>query len=291
MAKSEELSKALAAAPQITSIEKLIQSNILELQKALPSGMDAERMGRIALTSVRLNPELAKLPEESYRSFLGALFTLAQIGLEPVNGQAYLMPFNNSKTGKIAVQAIIGYKGLKELFYRHSMAVSLDMHLVKENDSFDYQYGTDAFIHHKESKGNRGETIGYYAVAKLKGGGELFRYMTKEDCLAHGKRHSRSFDSKYSPWQTDPDSMCLKTVIIQLAKLLPVSIEIQKAIGADETVRNHLHGIPALETPTEDIWEDAVVTQSEVKKSSVPEKDPETGEVIPPASNSQETLL
>lgn len=266
MAKQEELKKALEIAPRVVSIFSLIESKQKELQKALPDGMNAARMVRIAQTSVSLNSELANLPPESNRSLLGAIFTLAQIGLEPVAGQAYLMPFKNKD--KVEVQAVIGYKGLKELFYRHSSAVSLDMHIVKANDEFAYQYGSNAFINHREAKGDRGETVGYYAIAKLKGGGELFRYMSKEDAMEHGRRHSRSFKSEFSPWQKEPDAMCLKTVIIQLAKLLPMSVDLQRAISADETIRDYRPGVAPLDIPAKE-WE-AV--------------DEETGEVIPPPS-------
>jgi recombination protein RecT len=272
MANTENVSKALSTTPQVKSIDKLIEESVPELEKALPQGMDAQRMGRIALTSIRLNPELAKLPPESYKSFLGSLFTLAQIGLEPIAGQAYLLPFNNK--GKTEVQAVIGYKGLKELFYRHQAAISLDMQTVRANDEFDYAYGTEARLLHRPAMKDRGEVIGYYAVAQLKGGGSLFRYMSKEETLAHGKRHSKSFGSPYSPWTKEPDAMGMKTVIIQLAKMLPMSVELQRAIAADETSRDFRPGVPPLDIPAKEIWDEV----------GAPDIDPETGEVVPPLS-------
>jgi recombination protein RecT len=79
--------------------------------------------------------------------------------------------------------------------------------------------------------------------------------------MAHGRQHSKTFDAKTgqfypaSPWAKEPDAMCLKTVLIQLAKLLPLSIELQRAISADETSREYREGIDdALDIPAQD-WE------------------------------------
>ena len=76
------------------SIRGLIEKSAKELARALPNHMSPERLGRIALTCVRLNPELAKCTPQS---FLGALFVSAQLGLEPVAGLAYLLPFRNNR--------------------------------------------------------------------------------------------------------------------------------------------------------------------------------------------------
>jgi recombination protein RecT len=120
------------------TLQTLIQKSAKELGRALPAHMNPDRLVRIALTSIRQNPDLASCTQES---FLGALFVLAQVGLEPIAGQAYLLPFNNRRKGadgrwetKKEVQAVIGYKGLKELFYRHDSAVTIEIHTVCERD-------------------------------------------------------------------------------------------------------------------------------------------------------------
>lgn len=250
------------------SIQTMIQSSAKELGKALPSHMSPERLVRIALTSIRLNPELSLCTPES---FMGALFTLAQIGLEPVAQRAYLIPFNNSrkingewKTIK-EVQSVIGYKGLAELFYRHESALSLDMQKVYENDTFSYEYGTNSYLKHKPALKNRGEVIGYYAVAKMKGGASVFKFMSKDECLEHAQKHSKSFDKKTnsfnpsSPYAKEFDAMAMKSVLIQLSKLLPLSVELQRAISIDETAREYRSGIDnALDLPDITNWEEVV---------------------------------
>lgn len=250
------------------SIVQLIQASVKELEKAVPSCMSAERLARVALTTIRLNPKLADCTPQS---FLGALFQSAQLGLEPnVEGQAYLIPYSNSKlqNGKWIkvpeVQFQIGYKGYIELFYRHSNAVSIDMHTVYENDLFEYSYGTESYIKHSPSLKERGEAIAYYAVAKLKNGGTLFKVMGKDACIEHGKSHSKVFDKetktfkKDSPWAKDPDAMCKKTVLIQLAKLLPKSVELQKAFAMDNTTKSIVKA-DMFEVADETNWNEQII--------------------------------
>ncbi len=272
-------------------IEVLIQKSVQELGKAVPACMSAERLVRIALTTLRLNPKLAECTPES---FLGALFQSAQLGLEPnVEGQAYLIPYCNSKkitdpeSGKAKwikvneVQFQIGYKGYIELFYRHGAAEYVDMHTVYENDIFEYSYGTDSHLKHCPVLKNRGEAIAYYAVAKLKNGGSVFKVMGKDECIEHGKTHSKCYITKVwndktkkydavdphfdenSPWAKDPNAMCKKTVLIQLAKLMPKSIELQKALAMDSTTKSKA-AIDMFTVPDTTNWEDEKECQAAV---------------------------
>ena len=199
--------QAIANRQKSKPIEQLIQASLKELGKALPAHLNAERLVRIAITTIRQNPKLA---ECSPMSFLGALFQSAQLGLEPnVEGQAYINPYLNSKkivdeNGKtkwvkvLEAQFQIGYKGYIELFYRHEAAEYIDMHAVHENDKFEYQYGSDSYLHHCPVFKNRGEVVAYYAIAKIKDGGSVFKVMGKDECVEHGKTHSNVMTKKRS---------------------------------------------------------------------------------------------
>lgn len=237
-----------------TDIAVFVRNQINELGNALPSFISPERFVRVAVTSIRLNPKLGQCTQAS---LLGALFQAAQLGLEPnIEGQAYLIPYWNSKTKKYECQFQIGYKGYIELFYRHGAALTVDMHTVYENDYFKYSYGTSPNLEHCPVLKDRGEPIAYYAVVTLKNGGSIFKVMNREECIEHGKTHSKCYvtqkwsdiDNKYievkepyfepnSPWAKDPNAMCKKTVLIQLAKLMPKSVELQKALAVDSTTK------------------------------------------------------
>jgi len=269
MAKQTDVAGAISKATDQKSLEALIRGASKDFAQTLPAFMSPERLVGIALTSIRLNPELLKCTPES---FMGSLFVLAQLGLEPIAGRAYLLPFKNRrKVGENwvvipEVQALIGYKGLAELFYRHASTLSIEMQTVHEKDQFDYNYGTDSFIKHKPVLGDRGPAVGYYAIAKMKSGGCVFRFMSKVECIEHGKKHSKTYDKDKnafypsSPWAKDPDAMCMKTVLIQLAKLLPLSVEMQRAISIDETSREYRKGIDnALDLPVTTTWEEPAI--------------------------------
>ncbi len=252
--------KVVATQEKKMDIATFIRNQIDELGNALPSFITPERFVRIAVTATRLNPKLTRCTQ---MSILGALFQSAQLGLEPnVEGQAYLIPYDNTKyvNGKKVVvtecQFQIGYKGYIDLFYRHGTALTLDMHTVYENDIFEYTYGTNPYLKHCPTLKDRGEVIGYYAVATLKNGGSIFKVMSKEECIEHGKTHSKCYITKEwdsdrrcyvnvtphfapsSPWAKDLNAMCKKTVLIQLAKLLPKSVELQKALAMDNTTKS-----------------------------------------------------
>ena len=286
MANQKDLSTAIQKTPEAQTIQSLIEKSAKELGRALPDGMKPDRLVRIALTCIRLNPELGNCTPAS---LLGALFTSAQLGIEPVAGQAYLLPFDNKR--KIGdkwstvkeVQFVLGYKGVFSLFYRHEKSIAIKWATVKEHDEFDYEYGTEEFLRHKEAKANRGKTVGFWVLAELRNGGKLFKYMSVEECMEHARKHSKTFDKSKnefysaSPWNTEPDAMCLKTVAVQLAKTLPLSIEIQRALGADESSREYRKEIDtALDLPDTTNWAESEVVEEKPVVAPAEEKKSET---------------
>lgn len=264
MATVDQTKTALAKKDEPIDLVSLIKKAAAELSLALPEHMRAERLVRIATTNIRQVPQLANCTPES---FLGALFTAAQLGIEPIAGRAYILPFYNSKKKPdgtwhkvLEAQFLIGYKGLAELFYRHEKAVMLNWGVVKAADEFQYELGTNAYLKHKPAAGDRGVTYGFYVIADL-GKAKPFLYMSLDECLEHGKKHSKTYDKKTgnfydsSPWATNRDAMCLKTVLIQLCKVLPLSFEIQRAIEQDETSREYRKGVKdILDVPSTTSW-------------------------------------
>jgi recombination protein RecT len=274
MSTSEQTRVALQSVAPQKSLQDMIIASAKELGKALPEHLRPERLVRIALTCIRTTPKLAQCSQES---FLGALFTAAQTGLEPVAGRAYILPFFNSRQKPdgswhkvMEAQFVVGYKGLADLFYRHEKAVQLDWGVVREGDEFDYQYGSDAFLKHKPRLGNAGAPIAYWVQALLANGGKPFRVMSHEECMAHGRDHSKTWskkDGKFyddSPWNKEPETMCLKTVLIQLSKLLPLSVELQRAINVDESSRDYRDALRnGLDSPSATTWKDTPEVEQE----------------------------
>ena len=232
---NEAKGKGVTVSPSYAMKQLMIKMKN-EIQVALPSQLASERFQRVALTAFNSNPKLQTCDP---MTFIAAMMQSAQLGLEPNTplGQAYLIPYKVKGMDKVQFQ--IGYKGLLELAQRSGKIKTLYAHEVRENDEFDMDYGLNQTLTHKPYlKGDRGEVVGYYAVYHLDTGGHSFVFMSKSEILAHAQKFSKTF--KFGPWQSDFDAMAKKTVIKQLLKYAPLSIELQKAMAGDETVKTQI---------------------------------------------------
>lgn len=206
-----------------------------EIQRALPKHMDADRIARIALTAVRTTP---KLLECDQMSFMAAVMQSAQLGVEPNTGlgQAYLIPYGKQ------VQFQLSYKGLIDLATRSGQYKAIYAHEVYANDEFRFSYGLDKDLVHIPSQEPNGEPIGYYAVYHLKNGGYDFVYWTKERVDQHAQKFSQAVQKGWtSPWKTNYDAMAKKTVLKEVLKYAPKSIELQKTVEADSTIKTEIN--------------------------------------------------
>lgn len=213
------------------TIFDVIQAGAKQFATALPKHVNSERFVRIAITTIRLNPKLAKCSQES---LLGALMVSAQLGLEPGTlGQCYLIPFENKKAGTVECQFQIGYKGLIELLRRSGQLSDIYSYTVYENDDFNIEYGLSRTLTHKPNFDERGEIKGFYAVAILKDGAKAFEYMTKDEITKHEEKY-RKGSYKNDVWNKNFEEMAQKTVVKKLLKWLPVSVEFLEMAAKDE---------------------------------------------------------
>jgi recombination protein RecT len=242
---SEKLAnKAVAPANKGKTITELFEQMKPAIAQAIPAHMTPERLLRIATTSIRTNPKLKVCTAES---LLGAVMQCAQLGLEPsILGHAYLVPYRNKKrdhNGKDLgfveeAQFQIGYKGLIELARRTGQISSIMAQAVHENDDFSYEYGINETLRHVPADGDRGKVTKYYAYAKFKDGGWSFAVMSKSDIERHRDKFSKTKD--FGPWKDHFDEMAKKTVLKQLMKYMPISVEFQKAVAMDETTKREV---------------------------------------------------
>ena len=220
-------------------IAYLLRQKQGEIAKMLPRHLSPERLLKVAQIAATTTPALAKC---DVASLVGAIGQCAQMGLEPntVLGHAYLVPFNTKRKDAAgnerwvnSVQVIIGYKGLIDLARRSGQIVSIAAHEVCQHDKFELVYGLDEKLVHVPAMGDRGEIIGFYAVAKLKDGGHCFEFMSR--LQVEGIRDAADKKNKYPSkvWQEHFTEMGRKTAIRRLAKYLPLSIEFQTAAALD----------------------------------------------------------
>ncbi|MFE5290443.1 recombination protein RecT [Nocardia sp. NPDC056611] len=217
------------------NIEKMEQ----QFAMAMPRGMEAAQLVRDAITCLKQNPKLAQCEQ---MSVLGSLMTCAQLGLRPgVLGHAWLLPFWDGKSRGYKAQLVVGYQGLVELAHRSGKVSSLIARTVYSNDVFDVDYGLeDRLIHKPNLKGSRGDIVAFYAIAKFTTGGHAFLVMTYDEMIEYRQANATAKTKEgkvFGPWVDNFEGMAHKTCVRQLAKWMPKSTDLARAIEHDEAVR------------------------------------------------------
>lgn len=259
-----------AAKAEKKTMQAYIKAMAPAIQKALPSVITPERFTRMVLSALSATPKLA---ECSPQSFLAAMMTAAQLGVEPNTalGQAYLLPYRNH--GQMECQFQLGYKGLIDLAYRSGEVSVIQAHTVYENDVFEYELGMDPKLRHVPAKADRGEAVAYYAMFKTKDGGYGFEVMSVDDVQRHAQRYSKSYGSGSSPWRSNFDEMAKKTVLKRALKYAPLKSDFVRGVAQDETIKAELSD-EMYAVPDETVYE---AEGEEIGSAAV---DTETGEVI-----------
>ena len=179
------------------------------------------------------------LLEAEPMSIFNAACMAATLNL-PINnnlGFAYIVPYKNSRTGKVEAQFQLGYKGLIQLAQRSGQferLVSLAVYsaqLVEKDLINGFKFDWSIEPDEKE------QPIGFYAYFKLINGFTAELYMSKDQIDKHAKRYSQSFRKNSGVWADNYEQMALKTVTkLLLSRQAPLSIEMQKAVMSDQSV-------------------------------------------------------
>lgn len=227
----------VAKAAKNNTIKDYIRTMEGEIAKALPSVMTPERFTRITLSALSSNPDLKGTTPAS---FLCAMMTAAQLGLEPNTplGQAYLIPYKNK--GTLECQFQLGYRGMIDLAYRSGEVQIIQAHIVYANDKFDFSFGIDPKLNHVPALGERGEATHVYAMFRTKDGGYGFDVMTIDDVRRHAAKYSKSYSSSYSPWNTNFEEMAKKTVLKRVLKYAPLKSDFARAVAADGSIKTEI---------------------------------------------------
>lgn len=189
--------------------------------------------------------------------FLAALLDAARLGLEPGTEEYWLTP--RREKGKLQILGYPGYQGYIKLMYNSGRVMAVIAECVYDADVFIWRKGsldTEQIAKGKPPRWEGPQTTPYHEVdwdAEKRGALRLvYAYavmidgtpsqvimLNKYDIKAI-KANSLGADSKYSPWQTNPRSMWLKSAVRQLRKWVPTSTEVRttaKKVEAERTDR------------------------------------------------------
>lgn len=239
----EENSKKYAPTPAEIATVKQSMNYVFNNYKgqvlaALPPGVSVDRFQRIVRFAAMEENTAKEISKCTPQSFAAAVVSAALLGLEPgsKHGLCYFVRFKDQ------CNLLISYKGKIELARRAGHLISISANVVRKNDQFSYDLGTNCYVkHHMPLDGDRGEIIGAYAAAKLKNGGEQVYILTKSDIEeVKAAATTRSPNNKLpATWVKHEEAMIRKTAINRLMSLIPVSpvmIQMQETV---EQINGH----------------------------------------------------
>lgn len=166
----------------------------------------------------------------------------------PINqnlGFAYIIPYNVKQSDGSYMpkaQFQMGYKGFKQLALRSGQFMTINDTDVREGElkSYNRLTGEIVFDWIQDDKERLSKKIiGYVSYFALLNGFSKTFYMTIAELEKHGLKFSQTYKKGFGLWKDDFDSMAKKTVTkLNLSKNAPLSVEMQKAIIADQAIIN-----------------------------------------------------
>lgn len=186
-----------------------------------------------------------QLKNADQNSIYTAALMAASLDL-PINqnlGFAYIVPYGSNKEG-IYVQMAqfqLGYKGFIQLAQRSGLYKKINSSDVREGELVRHDRMTGEIEFNWIQDTNERLTkkvIGYLSFFELNNGFRNTLYMTIEEIEAHAKKYSQTY-KKYNSglWKDEFSAMAMKTVTkLNLSKNGPLSIEMQRAVVADQAV-------------------------------------------------------
>lgn len=223
-----DLSRAIV---DVGGLRAVVRTGWKTLAAALPHHMAEERFAALLFAQASKDIGLFRCTGESV---LNACFQAASLGLEinSATGEAFLVPFNDSASGKTIATLVPGYKGLAKLAVQSPQVLGVNARLVYEGEKYKVYYGTRDEIEHEPNfdlDRTPSKVIAAYAIAKMEGGAVMFEVMTRKQLNVIRDKALVKTRQK-GPWKTDEEEMLRKTPFRRLAKFLPLTPQLAQAI-------------------------------------------------------------
>lgn len=224
----------------------------------------------------------SKLKDVEPNSLFSCLLKAATYNLpiDPNLGFVFPVPYKNDNGLKIA-QFQMGTKGIIELALRSGQYQRLNVKDVKEGELLGYDFFGEAEIKWIIKGRDKLPVIGYMAAYELTNGMRKRTYWDIAKLKEHAKKYSKAHQNALRSGKTGDDlwsnsfaAMAEKTVLKDLLKYAPKSMELQNALLFDQSVIRRENGV---ETP---MYVDNDSSIIEINANTSYDIDNETGEVI-----------
>ncbi len=218
--------------------EKFLQEYAKTIPASLAGILTPARAANILYRAVQKNPRLLDCEPDHLKQ---VLLDSAILGLElagPLR-HAHVVPYWDKHKKMFIPQLQIGYQGFLELARRTGNLLGAPVvQWVFENDIYELNVADPEHpIKHMPClKGERGEPLFVYCVARFRDAGLSFDFMTYTDMEKFRDTHApRDANGKIvGPWVDSFLEMGKKTILKRAAKMWPLSSEMARALEKDE---------------------------------------------------------
>ena len=219
----------------LSDVRNLLDQYKEQFQMVLPKMLPVERLFRMALYAVTVNPALLNCDP---KSFLRSVLLAASFGLEPGGPKAHLVPFRNTRANRTDCQLIIDYKGLVDLARRSGQVSNIISRIVWDKEPFEIDESLEFPYRHKQLPPSQRGTkkVGVYSVAKGIDSRVIANdWMWAEEVEAIKERSlNQKKNPSDNPWVKFEEEMWKKSPIRRMAKMMPQSPELQQAAIIEE---------------------------------------------------------
>lgn len=237
-----DLSVAAAQAKQNPTVKDLIEAQRPAIERQLSGAMNTDAFVRAVISEVMKTPGLVK---SDPKTLLGSVMLAAQLRLEIGSGLGEFWLTPRRDHGTDICLPILGFQGLIKLALRSEFVTNVQAFIVREGDDFAYGANAERGLFYdwtpKDFEEKR-PMVGVVATARMRQGGTTWAYLTTEQVEARRPSYWQK-----TPWGSHPDEMAKKTAVRALAKYLPKSTDLGRALEADEQKVQHIKGLDEVE--------------------------------------------
>lgn len=217
------------------TVQALFERSSPEISKALAGQMQTDRFIRAAMTAYANGSSYFQKAEPV--SLLAACMQAAQLGLsvDPVLGEAWLIPRRNSARNCVWINFQLGYKGLVKLARRSTNFLSVHAELVHDGDFFEYDLGSDPKISHRKQMDlkTRPDVKASYAVVRYKTGPAQIHVSPLWE-IHEARERSDSYQNGRGPWIDHFNSMAKVVPTRAILKLEAVDDVVLRQLGRED---------------------------------------------------------
>ena len=202
--------------PQFTD---LLRTELLAQSSALPRDVNIERFVQNSKALLNGNDTLFKFAKQYGTSqIISGMMRGAFLGLDFMNSEAYLIPYNNT------LSFMPSYKGMIKLCIKYSTRPinTIYAKIVRRGDEFTEEIvNGQPSITFRPKPFNSEPIVGCFAVCLYKDGGMVYEVMS----YAEVEQCRRSSKNKNGPAWNFYSEMAKKTVLRRLSKSIPLDLD------------------------------------------------------------------